>query len=106
MGDFYFRPSVSSGEDKLPSQATPREHSWQIQLGGYPTKGGAIHMLERVLSMELEQLNGKTAFTIPITRGSSTMYRARFSGFEQQTAKEACKELERKGISCLLLAPR
>ena len=79
---------------------------WQIQIGAYPTRDGAMRIIEKALSMDLNRLVGKTAFAIPITRGSSTLYRARFSGFDQSSAREACKELEGKGLSCLPLAPQ
>jgi D-alanyl-D-alanine carboxypeptidase len=82
------------------------KHSWQIQIGAYPTKDGAMRIIERALSLDLGPLAGKTAFAIPITRGSSTLFRARFSGFSQTTAREACKELSRKGVNCLPLAPQ
>lgn len=90
---------------KAEAQAKPK-HSWQIQIGAYPTKDGAMRIIEKALSMDLSPLAGKTAFAIPITRGSSTLYRARFSGFSQTTAQEACKELSRKGVNCLPLAPQ
>lgn len=94
-------------EAKAEAEAIIRARpGWQIQIGAYPTKDGAMRIIEKALSMDLNPLAGKTAFAIPITRGSSTLYRARFSGFDRSTAREACKELERKGLSCLPLAPQ
>ena len=63
--------------------------SWQIQIGAFPTR-----------------LSGKKPIAVPITRGSSTLFRARFSGFDQTTARAACKDLARKGVKCLPLAPQ
>jgi D-alanyl-D-alanine carboxypeptidase len=80
--------------------------SWQIQIGAFPTKDGAIRMIEKALALDLNPLSGKTPIAVPITRGSSTLFRARFSGFDQTTARAACKELARKGVSCLPLAPQ
>jgi D-alanyl-D-alanine carboxypeptidase len=98
---------VSDTRVTAEAAATPKlRHSWQIQIGAYPTKDGAMRIIEKALSMDLNPLAGKTAFAIPITRGSSTLYRARFSGFDQITARAACKELSRKGLSCLPLAPQ
>jgi D-alanyl-D-alanine carboxypeptidase len=82
------------------------KRSWQIQIGAFPTKDGAMRMIEKALALDLHPLSGKTAFALPITRGSSTLYRARFSGFDRMTARAACKELSRKGVSCLPLAPQ
>jgi D-alanyl-D-alanine carboxypeptidase len=83
--------------------ATP---SWQIQIGAFPTKDGAMRMIEKALALDLNPLSGKKPIAVPITRGSSTLFRARFSGFDQTTARAACKELARKGVKCLPLAPQ
>jgi D-alanyl-D-alanine carboxypeptidase len=97
----------SPEQAKSEAEATLKpKQGWQIQIGAYPTKDGAMRIIEKALSMRVDPLAGKTAFAIPITRGSSTLYRARFSGFNQTTAREACKVLERKGVNCLPLAPQ
>jgi len=80
--------------------------SWQIQIGAFPTKDGAMRMIEMALALDLDPLTGKKPIAVPITRGSSTLFRARFSGFDQTTARAACKELARKGVKCLPLAPQ
>jgi D-alanyl-D-alanine carboxypeptidase len=100
-------PESMKAEAKAEADAINKaKPGWQIQIGAYPTKDGAMRIIEKALSMDLNPLAGKTAFAIPITRGSSTLYRARFSGFDRSTAREACKELERKGFGCLPLAPQ
>ena len=80
--------------------------SWQIQIGAFPTKDGAMRMIEKALALDLDRLSGKKPIAVPITRGSSTLFRARFSGFDQTTARAACKDLARKGVKCLPLAPQ
>jgi len=102
-------PPAMNTEDKARADAESTlkpKSGWQIQIGAYPTRDGAMRIIEKALSMDLNPLAGKTAFALPITRGSSTLYRARFSGFDQSSAREACKELESKGLSCLPLAPQ
>jgi D-alanyl-D-alanine carboxypeptidase len=80
--------------------------TWQIQIGAFPTKDGAMRMIEKALALDLDRLSGKKPIAVPITRGSSTLFRARFSGFDQTTARAACKDLARKGVKCLPLAPQ
>ena len=102
-------PQAMKSEAKAKSEAEATlkpKAGWQIQIGAYPTRDGAMRIIEKALSMDLDPLAGKTAFASPITRGSSTLYRARFSGFDQTSAREACKELETKGLNCLPLAPQ
>jgi D-alanyl-D-alanine carboxypeptidase len=94
-------------KEKADAESTLKPKAgWQIQIGAYPTRDGAMRIIKKALSMDLNPLAGKTAFAIPIKNGSSTLYRARFSGFDQSSAQEACKELESKGLSCLPLAPQ
>ena len=96
-------PSGRPGES--PS-AAPKK-SWQIQIGAYPDETGAMRQVENALILDLTSLKGKTGFAMPITRGSSTLYRARFSGFTTASAaREACSQLVKKGVSCLMLAPQ
>ncbi len=88
------------------ASAAPKK-SWQIQIGAYPDKRGAMRQVENALILDLTSLKGKTGFAMSITRGSSTLYRARFSGFSTATsAREACSQLVKKGVSCLMLAPQ
>lgn len=108
--------AAAEAPDASNASSTPRsgetagasgpKKSWQIQIGAYPTKDGALRIIEKALAMDLNPLVGKTAFAIPITSGSSTLYRARFSGFSKTTAREACKVLAKKGVNCLPLEPQ
>jgi D-alanyl-D-alanine carboxypeptidase len=102
--------AAAAAEPSAQSEAQPKsagaKPSWQIQIGAFPTKDGAMRMIEKALALDLNPLTGKTPIAVPITRGSSTLYRARFSGFDKTSARAACKELSRKGVSCLPLAPQ
>ena len=50
-------------------------------------------------------LQGKLPFTMAVSRGNQTIFRARFSGFDEEQAREACKRLTRRGVGCFPLAP-
>ena len=50
--------------------------------------------------------HGKQAITVQVQKGSKTVYRARFSGFTQKTAKAACAQLSKKGLTCLAYSPQ
>ena len=55
------------------------------------------------------QLNASTAlaaadpFTEPVQRGDKVLYRARFAGFDKETAEIACKQLKRGHFECMVL---
>ena len=42
-------------------------------------------------------------FTERVQRGDKALYRARFAGFERQTAEKACKQLKRSNFECVAL---
>ena len=51
-------------------------------------------------------LSDKQAFTVQVQKGTETIYRARFSGFSEDAARAACRQLTQKGIGCVALSPQ
>ncbi|WP_342642434.1 D-alanyl-D-alanine carboxypeptidase [Rhodoligotrophos ferricapiens] len=94
----------SSGSD----EAKPRsDGSWLIQVGAFPTEASAEKRLAAVRASGIKPLSGKPGFTEMAELGSQrAIYRARFSGFTQKGAQEACRALSRKSIDCLALSPQ
>ena len=78
---------------------------WLIQVVATPSLDAAQKYLLKVRKASA-QVRGRPAFVVRFTNGGKTLYRARFTGFSrQQEADRACKDLQRKGISCMVLAP-
>jgi len=88
-----------------PPQQPARQDTWNIQVGAFPTPQGARQRIDTALATGVKVLDGKSAFTMKAEAGSATIYRARFSGFDEKAAREACKLLKRKGLGCFTLAP-
>jgi len=88
---------------KAPAPA--HQETWNIQVGAFPTPEGARQRIDAALSTGVKLLDGKSAFTMKAEVGSATIYRARFSGFDQKAAQRACKLLKQKGLGCFTLAP-
>ena len=42
-------------------------------------------------------------YTEKVTKGSSDLYRARFSGLTEKNAREACRLLKRNDFDCMTL---
>jgi hypothetical protein len=82
------------------------EPSWNIQIGAYPKKEAARLKLKEILASRYKFLSGKQAITVQVQKGAKTVYRARFSGFTQKTAKAACAQLSKKGLTCLAFSPQ
>ena len=85
--------------------ASLADGTWKIQIGSYPTKEDAVVKLEKLRVNGPPELRDKPAFTVTIQKGAETTYRARFSGFTEKEAREACANFLKKSLSCQVLAP-
>lgn len=77
---------------------------WKIQLSATPNLNAAKEMLAEATEKGAPVLAEKTPYTETVKQGSSTLYRVRFAGFEDQsTARQACKFLKSKNYQCIYL---
>lgn len=93
--------------DRAPEPAKdegPKESGWMIQLAAVDREDAARALLDRAKGQAGRVLNGHAPVTEMVTKGSSTLYRARFAGFaDQNEANAACATLKRKDFSCLAI---
>jgi D-alanyl-D-alanine carboxypeptidase len=82
------RPSVSSAG------------GWMIQLAATEDEQSATAILQRARAQGKGVLAKASPYTEKISKGGSTLYRARFTGFTAEDAQSACKTLSRSGFSC------
>jgi D-alanyl-D-alanine carboxypeptidase len=74
---------------------------WVIQLGAMDDETKAKEVLEQARTRSGRTLSRAAAFTEKVVRDGTTLYRARFSGFEEgDSAQAACKTLKRSGFNC------
>jgi D-alanyl-D-alanine carboxypeptidase len=78
----------------------PAQSGWVIQLGATDDKAKALEILERARQRGQTLLAKAKPFTEPVEKGGTTLWRARFAGFEEQDAQAACRALKRSGFSC------
>jgi len=77
------------------------EPGWQIQIAAAETEDGAISMLKTAKGRLGPALRGYDPYTEPVEANGTTLYRARFVGFETKTAAwKACGALKRERFSC------
>lgn len=75
--------------------------AWVIQLGAMDDEGKAKAMLADAKSKGGGTLSKAAPYTVKVEHSGATLYRARFSGFqEQDAAQDACSALKRSGFSC------
>jgi D-alanyl-D-alanine carboxypeptidase len=91
------RPSPEPSHERLNRTIT----GWVIQLGAMDDEIKAKEVLEQARTRSGRTLSKAAAFTEKVVRDGATLYRARFSGFEEgDSAQAACKTLKRSGFNC------
>jgi len=76
---------------------------FEIQIGAYGNSTDAEQHMEIARQRTSGLLDPYPAVTIPVKKGSSQLFRARFRGFEASAAASACLELRRLQIDCFVV---
>ena len=82
------------------AEAAKVRSGWVIQLGATDDEDKARGILSKARSANPKVLAEASAFTEKVQKGEATLFRARFSGFENGEAEAACKALKKNGFSC------
>jgi D-alanyl-D-alanine carboxypeptidase len=84
----------------VPERSKPEQRlGWVIQLGALPEKEKATEMLRRAKS-STGVLSKAESFTEKVVKDGNTLFRARFAGFNEESAQNACRALKRSGFAC------
>lgn len=78
----------------------PPRGPWLIQIGAYDKVQAARKKLQDAKS-KADILSSRLAYTEPVKMNASTLYRARFSGFDKAAAEAACKTLKKANFPCI-----
>ncbi|WP_077546015.1 D-alanyl-D-alanine carboxypeptidase [Pseudorhizobium flavum] len=74
---------------------------WVIQVGVSPDAGMASELLQKAQDKGGKVLRSAKPFTVAVNANGQNLYRARFAGFENQTAAvNTCKALKKQGVNC------
>jgi D-alanyl-D-alanine carboxypeptidase len=80
--------------------ATRTASGWVIQLGATDNEGKAREILNNART-KAKSLSEASGFTEKVEKGGSTLFRARFAGFDDsKDANDTCSQLKRSGFSC------
>ena len=83
-----------------PAQVRARG-GWLIQIGAYPGEDEAKQHLSAARSKVHDKLAAADPFTERVLKGDKALYRARFAGFDKETADATCKQLKRNDFDCI-----
>ena len=82
---------------------TVARSGWIIQVGALESESEARQRLNAARGSASKQLGDADPFTEIVSKGSKTLYRARFAGLSQDSAEAACRALKRSDISCIAI---
>lgn len=92
-------PEPARANDSRAAAATTGK--WIIQLGATDDEAKAKDILARARAKAAGPLADATAVTERVEKGGSTLFRARFAGFDDsKDAQNACAKLKRDGFAC------
>ncbi len=74
-----------------------------IQVGAFPDEQNAKERLSTAQAKAKDQLGQANPFTEKVAKGDKALFRARFAGLNKDQAEDACKNLKRSEIPCMLL---
>jgi D-alanyl-D-alanine carboxypeptidase len=104
-------PTPSKAQGSSPYTATAALRSepvharggWLIQIGAYGDEDEAKQHLSAAQLKVHGTLAAADPFTERVQKGDKAFYRARFAGFDKQTAEAACQQLKRNDFDCMAL---
>jgi len=97
------KPQLAKSESPAePEAPQSRAHGgWIIQIGAFDGEDEAKQHLTAAQGKVRTMLAAADPFTERVQKGDKALYRARFAGFDKQTAELACKQLKRSDIDCM-----
>ncbi|MFN3514736.1 MAG: D-alanyl-D-alanine carboxypeptidase [Phenylobacterium sp.] len=109
------RPSYQQGDSDVqltsapapaaarpPAQGAARSGNWIVQVGAFKSKADATEQLGFVTKRFGAHFAG--AKRLPPDKQGGT-YRARFTGFTEASAKQACSAMKAKRLDCMVVRP-
>lgn len=95
----YAGPEPAQQVDPVNTASLPT--GWVVQVASSPSKTEAEAALDKTSSQARAILASASGYTVPFRKGGVTYFRARFGGFETQTAAlRACSALKKQRIEC------
>jgi D-alanyl-D-alanine carboxypeptidase len=81
------------------------ERNWGVQVGAFASPALARAVAEAARAQAPGQLRAATLAMPPIASGGSVLYRARLVNLSQRAAANACTNLNRRQLPCVVVQP-
>ena len=98
--------SEALASERIPNSEPAQIHArggWLIQIGAYEGEDEAKQHLSAAQLKVHTMLASADPFTERVQKGDKSLYRARFAGFDKETAEAACRQLKRSDFQCMTL---
>ncbi len=86
------------------SVAAATEGAWAVQVGAFVQQAQAARQIELAQKAAPALRDEKTAI-MPVRAGKKDMLRARFVNLTESDARDACRTLDKRGLTCAVLPP-
>jgi D-alanyl-D-alanine carboxypeptidase len=98
-------PPAAAARASAPPErnASAAHRTFQIQVGAYQSEAEAQRQLALVRERAPALVGGRPAVTQQVKQGDKLFHRARYGGFDAQAAQQACGELKRLKVDCIVL---
>jgi D-alanyl-D-alanine carboxypeptidase len=92
-------PASAHAQDNEATASVTRG-KWIVQIGAFPSEEKARSRLEDARGHAGGLLARGNPYTETTGKGSAKLYRARFAGFDEATARQACERLKKNDFAC------
>jgi D-alanyl-D-alanine carboxypeptidase (penicillin-binding protein 5/6) len=93
--------TMTPAPNREPAARARDSHGWWVQIGEFRN--------QRQARVEIERIAHRFASVFDNAEGSvdnrGGSYRARFSGFTEASARQACSAIKARGLACAVVAP-
>ena len=86
-----------------PHAPASAQNVWLIQIGAFDNEDEARQHLSTAQLKARDALAAGHPLTERVQKGDKVLYRARFTGFDKETAEAACQQLRRSDMDCIAL---
>jgi cell division septation protein DedD len=93
-------PAAQQAAIEIPASAAKMPSGWIVQIGAFPSEDQARSRIEDARGHAGGLLAKGNPYTEVTSKGSNKLYRARFAGFDETTARQACDRLKKNDFAC------